>query len=252
MNISKPRALLFCAALALLSSSTAATAVEVTKELIESQGRTRAYYLFVPKKLSATKPVPLIVLLHGSGRNGITLVDKWKNLAEKEGLILAGPDSSNSAGWAVPADGPDFLRDVVEALKVKYPINGRRVYLFGHSAGAGHAIYMSLFESQYFAATAIHAGALAEQSFSLIDRAKRKIPLAIWVGTNDNYFPLKIVRTTRDAFNERGFNVQLTEIQGHTHWYYDRASEINKEAWEFLKKHELAEDPQYEVLNFSR
>jgi predicted esterase len=177
-------------------------------------------------------------------------VDKWKSLADKEKVILAGPDSSNSAGWAVPADGPNFLRDVVEALKAKYPINARRVYLFGHSAGAGQAIYMSLFESQYFAATAIHAGALDEQSFSLIDRVKRKIPLAIWVGTDDQYFPLKIVRATRDAFNERGFNVQLTEIPGHTHWYYDRASEINKEVWAFLKKHELAEDPQYEELRF--
>jgi poly(3-hydroxybutyrate) depolymerase len=251
MKISKPCGLLLLAAFLFLSSS-AQAAVDITKELIESNGKTRVYYLFVPKKLSASKPVPLIVLLHGSGRNGNSLVEKWKNLAAKEEIILAGPDSSNSAGWAVPVDGPGFLHDVVEALKAKYPINARRVYLFGHSAGAGHAIYMSLFESQYFAATAIHAGALAEKNFSLIDRAKRKIPLAIWVGTDDQYFPLKIVRATRDAMNERGFNVQLTEISGHTHWYYDRASEINKEVWGFLKKHELMEDPQYEELNFSR
>ena len=34
------------------------------------------------------------------------------------------------------------------------------MYLFGHSAGAGQALYLSLLESEYFAATAVHAGAL--------------------------------------------------------------------------------------------
>jgi poly(3-hydroxybutyrate) depolymerase len=219
-----------------------ATAADITKELIESNGKTRVYYLFVPDKLSASNPRPLIVLLHGSGRN----------LAKKEEIILAGPDASNSAGWQTPIDGPDFLRDVVEALRAKYPVNPRRVYLFGHSAGAGQAIYMSLHESEYFAATAIHAGAIPPDEYRVIDIAKRKIPLAIWVGTVDRFFPLSVVRATRDAMNERGFNVQLTEIPGHDHWEYDLAPKINKEAWGFLKKYELSEDPKYIQYQFGR
>jgi poly(3-hydroxybutyrate) depolymerase len=243
--------MLFFAAIAFIFPATA-TAADITKELIVSEGKKRAYYLFVPEKISASKPVPLIVLLHGSNRNGLSLAEKWKDLAKKEGIILAGPDSSNPAGWATPQDGPDFLRDLVEALKAKYPINPRRVYLFGHSAGAGQALYMSLFESQYFAAVAIHAGALPEQGYSLLDQAKRKIPIGIWIGTADELVPLTVVRATRDAMNTRGFAVQLTEISGHTHWYYDRASKINKEVWEFLKQHELTEDPQYVQYQFSK
>lgn len=246
---------IFCALLlaaTALGFPAASSAADITKELIVSEGKKRAYYLFVPEKLSATKPAPLVVLLHGSNRNGLSLAEKWKDLAAKEGIILVGPDSSNSAGWATPVDGPDFLRDVVEALKAKYPLNPRRVYLFGHSAGAGHALYMSLFESQYFAATAIHAGALPEQGYSLLDRAKRKIPIGIWIGTADALVPLTVVRATRDAINSRGFPVQLTEIPNHTHWYYDRASKINKEVWEFLKQHELMEDPQYIQYQFSK
>jgi poly(3-hydroxybutyrate) depolymerase len=227
-------------------------AAKVTKESIVSEGKKRTYYLFVPDKLAASKPLPLIVLLHGSNHNGLSLMDKWKGLAEKEEIILAGPDSSNSAGWATPVDGPDFLRDLVEDLKAKYPVNPRRVYLFGHSAGAGHAIFMSLFESLYFAATAVHAGALQQSDYDSIDLAKRKIPVAIWAGTIDSLVPLPAVRATRDAMNARGFSVQLTEIAGHDHWYYDMAPKINKEAWEFLKKHELTEDPQYIQYNFSK
>ena len=65
------------------------------------------------------------------------------------------------------------------------------------------------------------------------------------MGTNDAFFPLADVRATRDLLNAGGFSVELTEIPRHTHDYYSRSSEINRAAWEFLKKHELAADPQY-------
>lgn len=225
---------------------------DVVKELINSQGKKRAYYLFVPEKLSAATPAPMIVLLHGSGRNGLSLVEKWKDLAKREKIILVGPDSLDSRQWRIPEDGPDFLHELIEALKAKYPINARRVYLFGHSAGAGQSLYLSLLESEYFAATAVHAGALDRELYPLIERAKRKIPIAIFVGTNDNLFPLSVVRATRDALNTRGFAAELTEIRGHTHWYYDRAPEINRSAWDFLKQHELAGEPRYEQYRFER
>jgi len=227
-------------------------AQEIRKELIRSEGKERVYYLLVPKGISPSAPAPLIVLLHGSGRNGMSLVEKWKDLAKKEGVIIVGPDALNSQGWRIPEDGPDFIHELVEALKSKYPMNSRRVYLFGHSAGAGQALYLSLLESEYFAATAVHAGALGKGDDAYIDRAKRKIPISIYIGTNDQLFPLPVVRSTRDALNARGFNSELTEIKGHTHWYYDRAEGINRSAWEFLKKHELGGEPKYEQHRFVR
>src|SRR5678815_3440159 len=154
---------------------------EITKELITSKGKTRAYYLYVPSTLKPNSSAPLIVTLHGSGRTGVTLVEKWKDLAKKEGIILAGPDSSDLRFWGSPQDGPDYLQDLVEELKSKYPVNPRRVYLFGHSAGASFALQMSLLESEYFAATAIHAGALNREGMDLIELAKRKIPISIQI-----------------------------------------------------------------------
>ena len=216
---------------------------DITKELITSQGRDRAYYLYVPSTVKG--PAPLIVTLHGSNRTGITLVEKWKDYAKKEGVIIAGPDASDLRGWGSPQDGPDYLRDLVEELKSKYQINPRRVYLFGHSAGASFALHMSLMESEYFAAAAIHAGALSSQDMGLIELAKRKIPISIQVGDSDDYFPLKIVRATRDALKDAGFPVELIEIENHDHWYYDKAAKFNQTAWEFLKKYELERDPQY-------
>ncbi|HEY0379301.1 MAG TPA: alpha/beta fold hydrolase [Pyrinomonadaceae bacterium] len=251
MRLVRPFFLILLAALA-VGGSPAIPKAKITRESIASAGKKRTYYLFVPEGVSASKPVPLLVLLHGSGHNGLSLVEKWKDLAAREGIILVGPDSNNSRGWSTPVDGPDFLRDLVESLKARYPVNARRVYLFGHSAGAAHALYMSLFESQYFAAAAIHAGLLPEQGYRLIELPKRKIPFAIWVGTVDPLVSLAAVRATRDKLLVGGFSVELTEIPNHDHVYYDRASQINKEVWAFLTKYELEEDPQYVQYQFAR
>jgi poly(3-hydroxybutyrate) depolymerase len=224
---------------------------DITKELITSQGKTRAYYLYVPSTLKSGSPAPLIVTLHGSNRTGVTLVEKWKDLAKKEGIILAGPDAADLRGWGSPQDGPDFLRDLIEELKTKYSIDAKRVYLFGHSAGAVFALEMSLMESQYFAATAIHAGDLPKDRANLIQMAKRKIPMSIQVGDSDEYFPVKAVRETKEALKAAGFPVELTEIPNHDHWYYDQASKFNQTAWEFLKKVVLDTEPRYQKYNWN-
>lgn len=222
-----------------------AFAQEVQKEITNLGGKARAYYLFVPDKLTKDRPAPLLLLLHGSGRNGFSLVEKWKDLAKKEGIILIGPDAINARGWNVPGDGPDFLHELLTELKGKYPIDVRRIYVFGHSAGAGFALYMGLFESEYFAAVAIHAGGLRSDDKVIVERATRKIPIHIAVGTVDRLVPLEGVRATRDMLNSNGFNAQLIEMSGHDHWYYDLAPKINATAWAFLKAQKLADEPRY-------
>jgi predicted peptidase len=236
--------------LLLLSFSSVVAKDDITKELITSGGKTRAYYLYAPSTVKA--PAPLIAMLHGSNRTGVTLVEKWKDFAKKEGIIIAGPDASDLKGWRSPQDGPDFLRDLVEELKSKYPVNPRRVYLFGHSAGAIFALEMSLMESQYFAATAIHAGALPQDDMTLIDLAKRKIPFSIQVGDSDEFFPVKIVRATSDALKAKGFTVDMIEIPNHDHCYYDQASKFNQTAWNFLKQYELNADPFYQKYKWDQ
>jgi predicted esterase len=224
---------------------------DITKELITSGGKTRPYYLYVPSTIKSN--APLIVMLHGSNRTGVTLVEKWKDYAKKEGIILAGPDASNQQGWAAPQDGPDYLYELVEELKTKHPINPRRVYLFGHSAGACFALHMSLMESEYFAATAIHAGALrSDEEVQLIKLAKRKIPISIQVGDSDDFFPLKEVRATRDALKAGDIPIDLIEVKNHNHWYYDKAAKFNQTAWEFLKQHELQADPYFQKYEWGR
>ena len=185
---------------------------------------------------------------HGSGRDGKTIVDAWKDLAEKEGIVVAGPDSTDSVHWASPQDGPLLLRDIVDAVAAKHPIDRRRVYLFGHSAGAVFGLQMASLESEYFAAAAVHAGSVDPAYFSIFDFAARKIPILIFIGTRDAYFPIAGVRATADALKTRGFPVTLVEIPGHTHDYYSKAKDINAQTWEFLSRERLQAEPSFRVF----
>ena len=242
----------FAAALAaiLLLPATGARAAEagkVSAEKITSRGKARTYALYVPAGAAADAKLPLLVVLHGSGGRGEKIVSIWKDEAEKEKIVLVGPDSTDQVHWASPWDGPLFLHDIVEEVASKYPIDRRRVYLFGHSAGAVFAIQMAALESEYFAAAVISAGSLQPEYFRLFGYATRKIPYLLIIGTRDQFFPLAEVQATRDALKTRRFPVEYWEIPGYDHGYKARAGEINPRAWDFLQRNPLPAEPKYTV-----
>ncbi|HEX4606237.1 MAG TPA: PHB depolymerase family esterase [Candidatus Angelobacter sp.] len=243
----KKLALLFLLA---LSTAVASAAAKPEKQTLTSDGAERIYYTFVPEKLAADKsaaPAPLLLLLHGSGRDGMSQINEWKDLAEKESFILAAPDSANSREWSMNTDGPEFLHQVVEAVRARNSVDGKRIYLFGHSAGAVFALYMGIMESKYFAAVGVHAGAMGEDFYPYLDLAKRKVPVMIWVGTEDPYFSLALVKATQSELNKHGFDAQVVEMKKHDHNYYAVAKELNPKIWEFFHGHTLDAGPFWQV-----
>ena len=217
---------------------------QITKQTIEFGGKKRAYYLYVPEKV-ASKP-PLILTLHGSGRDGSSLVEKWKDIADQEGFILAGPNSMDPTRWSSRDDSEDFLHELVEQLIGQYSIDPKRVFLFGHSAGAVYALNLSMSQSEYFAATAVHAGSWrSSEELNIVRLAKRKTPIAIFVGDVDQYFPIDSVKKTEEVLKSNQFPIQVTVMKGHDHWYYDLAKDINRNAWAFLKQHSLTDEPKF-------
>lgn len=222
------------------------TKAKITKEYFDSAGKKRTYYLYVPEIINEVKAAPLLMTLHGSGRDGKSQIEQWKELAKKEGFIVVAPDAINSMAWQMPLDGPDFLFNLIESLKKKYSINERRIYLFGHSAGANFGLLMGLLESEYFAATAVHAGAIQKDSHQFIERAKRKIPIAIFVGDRDTFFPVALIIETKDALKAKGNTPEVTILKNHDHNYYSLAPKLNPMIWDFIKSKELADAPRYE------
>lgn len=220
-------------------------AANVEKRTVISRGKNRTYALFVPDAVDAGQPLPLVITLHGSGGNGAAMVDLWKGLAQQEKIIVAGPYSIHSMQWALPDDGPQLFYDVVEDLRRTYAIDTRRIYVFGHSAGACFALQMGLAESEYFAAAFAYAGSLTPDTYAWTRFAARRIPFALLVGTRDRFFSVGVVRATRDVLAKEGFPVELTEVPNQTHEYYRRSGMINAAAWKFFRQQSLSVAPSY-------
>jgi len=239
--------------LALACALVIAPAENKVQKLTFTSGDTKgSYYLFVPEKAGAG-PAPLVLLLHGSGHDGRSLIDPWLGLAKSEGIILVAPSASDPQAWRIPQEGPQYFNDLLETVRAAHKeIDERRMYVFGHSAGAIHGLGLGLLESEYFAAVAVHAGAVEPEMAPIIQQAPRKIPIAIWVGTSDAFFPVKVVRSTRDALNAAGFDVKLTEIPNHTHDYYGSSGSINKEVWRYLQQFKLDAPPKYQAYQLTK
>jgi poly(3-hydroxybutyrate) depolymerase len=168
-------------------------------------------------------------------------------VADREGVILAAPTAHDSQYWQLREDGPRVFRDLVDAVAARTSIDPRRVYLFGHSGGAVYTLTLALLESEYFAAAAVHAGAWrTEREFAVLAHARRKIPIALFMGDRYPFFPVRSVHETDRMLREHGHPTLLRIIRRHRHTYAKVADTVNEEAWQFLREAALNAEPRFQ------
>lgn len=176
-------ALLLCAAVAIAGcgvhrraggsapevSDTGALPSGTTSHTIEIGGTKRTYLTYVPANLDRSKPVPLVVMLHG-GFGSDTQAEQdygWDQEADAEGFVVAYPDGLNHAWNAgnccgAPAknniDDVGFVTQMVTAVGQQVAIDPRRTFVTGMSNGAMMTERLAC-ETHVFAAAASVAGA---------------------------------------------------------------------------------------------
>lgn len=131
--------------LALLMLTGAAAASDVRNMTLD--GRQRVYRVYRPAGLDRTKPVPLVVMLHGAFGTGEQAERSygWDAEADKAGFVVAYPDGIRrtwNAGGACcgPAhseniDDVGFLDKLIDTLVHAENIDVKAVYVAGMSNG---------------------------------------------------------------------------------------------------------------------
>lgn len=152
-------------------------------------------------------------------------------------LVLIAPELPRERAFEDVA--PAVFRCVVDDVRKIVSLDPKRLYVLGNSMGGYLAYDAAMFDSEYFAAVAVHAAAIDPDFDSILAKATRKIPIAIFIGDRDPLVPLGPVRRTRDLLESAGFPVQYEEIPGHDHQYELAADHINAEAWKFFEAHPL-------------
>jgi pimeloyl-ACP methyl ester carboxylesterase len=133
---------------------------------------------YVPKGLTKEKTVPVVFALHGAGVGANTFFEAYGagrivKECEKRGWMLVAPEGG------LGFDSPPVAA-VLEKLAERYPLDAKRVFLVGHSMGAGQAL--ALAATGKFAAVAALGGGgrVAEPA------AFAELPTFVGVGDKDS------------------------------------------------------------------
>lgn len=131
----------------------------------------RHYKLFVPQGFEGQQ-LPLIVMLHGCTQDPDDFAKgtRMNELAQAQGVIVlypAQPKRSNASkcwNWFQPGDQrrgqgePLTLADMTRHVVATQPVDARRVYVAGLSAGGAMAAILGREYPDLFAATGVHSG----------------------------------------------------------------------------------------------
>ena len=195
-------------ALAAMLAADAATA-----ETLDIGGVKRTF----KARLPASKPAPLVIVLHGNTQTGDDMATRtsWPAVARREGFGVVFPDGLNRA-WAdlrpdtkragrTPPKGTDDVGFVVRLIG-KYVADGtadpKRIYVTGVSNGGAMTMTMICARADLFAAAASVIINLTDESATAC-HPSRPVPMLMMNGTADPLIPYQGGRGSQPLFGGR-------------------------------------------------
>lgn len=136
-----------------------------SSQVVQVGSLSRSFVLHVPQTFDGTRPVPLIVDLHGLGSSGMNELQNspYPAITDPEGVVLAFPDglkgplgSAWNMGPCCVADVDDvgFIRALVAQVQSSACIDSRRIYAVGVLTGGGMVYDLACRSADLFAAIA--------------------------------------------------------------------------------------------------
>jgi poly(3-hydroxybutyrate) depolymerase len=206
----------------------------------------RSVRLHVPDAILPPRRAPLLIALHGAAGAGNAplaagfIRDAWTATADAGGFVLLAPIASGAqGGWAPSLDYP-ILAQAIAEVGARYPIDTRRIYLHGYSAGGHVAHDLGLYNPDYFAAYAVNAGvlqALAGPTAPNFAATMRRIRAQVRIGDGDTLLSPTAedrLRFLAAGWSEPGDYQRVVFVGGHA---FDASH--TAPAWEFLCRRAL-------------
>lgn len=188
----------------------------------------RTAYTFTPH---TKKKVPLVILFHGAGRDGLSVLDMWLELAQTENIALLAPNS-NGQTWPTKDLNPALIHGLISSLENNVSIDFDLVFLFGHSDGASYAQKLLRQTKGPWRAASLHAGYTIDNTPLIADRPK---PFRVYIGDREHIFPLDVARSNGKRLAGLGHLNDLIVISRHTHWLYEIGPQIAEDSWKWLQ-----------------
>lgn len=197
---------------------------EIERAYLSADGNLVPYRIYVPKSYTGAEARPVVVMLHGvlgDERYFFSWVfdpDLIRSEAERRGVILAAPLGGGRLG-AYVGKGQDDVLEVMKSLSQNYKTDPARIYLMGHSLGAGGAWSIASARPELFAAIAPVAGggpAQADAAAPLLEKVK-SLPVIIAHGARDGIVPPEGSKVMYQAAQKAGMKVSFIEVPDADH-----------------------------------
>jgi len=168
---------------------------------LEFDGRARTYLIHVPASYNGSKPVPLILVLHGGGQSPANAerMSHMSQKADQQDFIAVYPSGTGRYNDAMPTwnsgnccayamknsiDDVGFLNALIDHLENQYSIDRRRVFVTGISNGGMMSYRVGCELSGKVAAIAPVEGAL-----DVACHPAEPVSVIIFHGTADHLVP---------------------------------------------------------------
>ncbi|HEX6039570.1 PHB depolymerase family esterase [Longimicrobium sp.] len=133
---------------------------------------TRRYRLYVPAGYDASRPAPLVVMLHGCTQDPDDFArgTRFNEHAQRAGALVAYPEQLaehnpqkcwtwfDRAHQAADAGEPALIAGITREVMASHAVDPSRVYIGGVSAGGAMAVNTAAAYPQLFAAVGVHSG----------------------------------------------------------------------------------------------
>jgi polyhydroxybutyrate depolymerase len=181
-----------------------------TNGQILSSGQTRNYLLYVPDNLDQSKPVPLVISLHGFIETPAhqETISRWNELADEYGFIVVYPQGTGfPLRWNANGQNGDeqdlqkdvqFISDLMDKMQSEYNIDPKRIFANGLSNGGGMSYVLACKLSERIAAIGGVAGAYSYPPD--LCQPERPVPVIAFHGTADPIVPYEGGVAGRDGF----------------------------------------------------
>jgi phospholipase/carboxylesterase len=178
------------------------------------------FSLYVPESWEGRGTLPLVVALHGGQGHGRDFLWSWLREARARELLLLSPTSQGRT-WSLMGTDVDaaLLRQMVEGVAERYPVDRARVLLTGMSDGGTYTMLCGLQDGMPFTHLAPACGVLP---LGLVggglERARGR-PVYLVHGALDWMFPVSTARMAREALESVGARVVYRELADLSHTY---------------------------------
>jgi phospholipase/carboxylesterase len=179
------------------------------------------FSLYVPEAWDGQASMPLVVALHGGSGHGRDFLWSWLREARGRNVLVLSPTAQDRT-WSIMGGADvdaDRLRETIESVAARYPVDRARVLLTGMSDGATYALLLGLRSGPPFTHLAPACGVLHPLLFAGGLDCAQDFPIYLIHGALDWMFPVYTARMGRDALLSAGARLVYREIEDLSHTY---------------------------------